>query len=64
MASGSLEQRVWWSLTDWQPFTGTYSEAPAKFSVLPAKQLPLRAPACDFAREPSIQGNTVRGATP
>lgn len=49
VASGSLEQQVWWSLTERQPFTGTYREALAKFSVVLAEQVPLRAPACDFA---------------
>lgn len=47
--TGSLDQHTWWSLTDRQPFEGTYPEALAKFSVVLAEQVPLRAPACDFA---------------
>ncbi|MGW0583241.1 asparagine synthetase B family protein [Streptomyces sp. NPDC002920] len=49
IASGSLDQTTWWSLEDRQPFTGTYTEALAKFSGVLAEQVPLRAPACDFA---------------
>ncbi|MFJ2218374.1 asparagine synthetase B family protein [Streptomyces sp. NPDC101062] len=49
IATGSLDQHTWWSLTDRQPFTGTYREALAKFSVVLAEQAPLRAPAGDFA---------------
>ncbi|WP_326718095.1 MULTISPECIES: asparagine synthetase B [unclassified Streptomyces] len=49
IATGSLDQMTWWSLTDRQPFTGTYTEALADFSVVLAEQIPLRAPACDFA---------------
>ncbi|MEU8645918.1 asparagine synthetase B [Streptomyces sp. NPDC048674] len=49
VATGSLDQHTYWSLAERQPFTGTYSEALAKFSVVLAEQVPLRAPACDFA---------------
>ncbi|MEV0125987.1 asparagine synthase (glutamine-hydrolyzing) [Streptomyces sp. NPDC050703] len=49
IATGSLDQRTYWSLAGLQPFTGTYSEALAEFSVVLAEQVPLRAPACDFA---------------
>lgn len=49
IASGSLDQHVYWRLQDQQSFTGTYAEALAKFSVVLAEQAPLRAPACDFA---------------
>ncbi|MGW0819927.1 asparagine synthetase B family protein [Streptomyces sp. NPDC002845] len=49
VATGSLDQRAYWSLTGRQSFEGTYSEALAKFSVILAEQVPLRAPACDFA---------------
>ncbi|MFD4338379.1 asparagine synthetase B family protein [Streptomyces anulatus] len=49
IATGSLDQTTWWSLTDRQPFEGTYSEALAKFSVVLAEQVPLRAPGCDLA---------------
>lgn len=49
VASGSLDQHVYWRLQDRQPFEGTYAEALAKFSVVLAEQVPLRAPACDFA---------------
>ncbi|MFF3380378.1 asparagine synthetase B family protein [Streptomyces sp. NPDC002680] len=49
VATGSLDQHTWWSLTDRQPFAGTYAEALADFSVVLAEQVPLRAPSCDFA---------------
>ncbi|MFE7834729.1 asparagine synthetase B family protein [Streptomyces sp. NPDC057474] len=49
IASGSLDQHTYWSLQARQPFTGTYSEALAKFTVVLAEQVTLRAPACDFA---------------
>ncbi|MEV0441614.1 asparagine synthetase B [Streptomyces spectabilis] len=49
ITTGSLDQHVYWRLQDRQPFTGTYAEALAKFSVVLAEQVPLRAPACDFA---------------
>ncbi|MEU9290263.1 asparagine synthase-related protein [Streptomyces sp. NPDC048275] len=49
VATGSLDQHVYWSLAERQPFAGTYSEALAKFSVVLAEQVPLRAPDCDFA---------------
>ncbi|MET7715318.1 asparagine synthetase B [Streptomyces sp. NPDC005407] len=49
VATGSLDQHTYWTLTDRQPFTGTYREALAKYSVVLAEQVPLRAPACDFA---------------
>ncbi|MFF2131777.1 asparagine synthetase B family protein [Streptomyces olivochromogenes] len=49
VASGSLDQHTWWSLTRQRPFAGTYTEALADFSVVLAEQVPLRAPACDFA---------------
>ncbi|MER5890602.1 asparagine synthase-related protein [Streptomyces sp. NPDC001941] len=45
----SVEQMTWWRLEDRVPFTGTYPEALAAFSTLLAQQIPLRAPACDFA---------------
>ncbi|WP_338684761.1 asparagine synthase-related protein [Streptomyces acidiscabies] len=47
--TGSLDQRVYWRLEDRQPFTGTYAEALANFSVVLAEQVPLRRPVCDFA---------------
>ncbi|MCC9711779.1 asparagine synthetase B [Streptomyces sp. MNU76] len=49
VATGSLDQHVYWTLADRQPFTGTYAEALAKFSVVLTEQVPLRAPAGDFA---------------
>ncbi|MFI6344709.1 asparagine synthase (glutamine-hydrolyzing) [Streptomyces sp. NPDC050560] len=49
VATGSLDQHVYWRLEDRQSFTGSYSEALAKFSVVLAEQVPLRAPARDFA---------------
>ncbi|MFF1717536.1 asparagine synthetase B family protein [Streptomyces sp. NPDC058268] len=49
VATGSLDQQVYWRLEDRQPYTGTYAEALAKYSVVLAEQVPLRAPACDFA---------------
>lgn len=49
VATCSLDQHTYWSLADRKPFTGTYREALAKFSVVLAEQVPLRAPACDFA---------------
>ncbi|CAM5552211.1 asparagine synthetase B family protein [Streptomyces chartreusis] len=49
VATGSLDQHAWWSLAGRQPFTGTFAEALAGFSVVLAEQVPLRAPACDFA---------------
>ncbi|WP_030782132.1 asparagine synthetase B family protein [Streptomyces sp. NRRL S-920] len=49
VVTGSLDQHVYWRLEDRQPFTGTYREALAKYSVVLADQVPLRAPACDFA---------------
>ncbi|WP_409240353.1 asparagine synthetase B family protein [Streptomyces sp. PA5.6] len=49
IATGSLDQATWWSLTSRQPFRGSYAEALAKFSAVLAEQVPLRAPACDFA---------------
>ncbi|MER7666697.1 MULTISPECIES: asparagine synthase-related protein [unclassified Streptomyces] len=49
IATGSLDQRVYWRLEDRQPFTGSYRESLAEFSVVLAEQVPLRAPACDFA---------------
>ncbi|MFF1716556.1 asparagine synthetase B family protein [Streptomyces sp. NPDC058268] len=49
IASGSLDQHVYWRLQDLEPFTGTYAQALAKFSVVLAEQVPLRAPAGDFA---------------
>lgn len=49
IATGSLDQHVYWRLEDRQPFTGTYREALAKYSVVLAEQVPLRAPGCDFA---------------
>jgi asparagine synthase (glutamine-hydrolysing) len=49
IATGSLDQHVYWRLEDRQPFTGTYREALAKYSVILAEQVPLRVPACDFA---------------
>ncbi|MFI6528105.1 asparagine synthetase B family protein [Streptomyces uncialis] len=49
VVTGSLDQHTYWALSDRQPFTGTYREALAKFSVVLAEQVPLRAPACDFA---------------
>lgn len=49
VASGSIEHATWWRLTDRSPFTGTYDEALGKFATLLAEQIPLRAPACDYA---------------
>ncbi|MFF7394225.1 asparagine synthetase B family protein [Streptomyces scabiei] len=49
VATGSLDQHAYWTLPDRQPFTGTYSEALAEFSVVLTEQVPLRAPAGDFA---------------
>lgn len=49
VATGSLDQHTRWSLTDRQPFAGTYAEALARFSVVLAERVPLRAPSCDFA---------------
>jgi asparagine synthase (glutamine-hydrolysing) len=49
VTTGSLDQHTYWTLSDRQPFTGTYAEALAKFSVVLAEQVSLRAPACDFA---------------
>ncbi|WP_175647238.1 asparagine synthetase B family protein [Streptomyces cyaneochromogenes] len=49
VVTGSLTQHTYWGLENRQPFTGTYSEALAAFSVVLAEQVPLRAPACDFA---------------
>nr|WP_280862067.1 asparagine synthase-related protein [Streptomyces sp. SAI-144] len=49
VATGSIDQMTWWCLEHWPPFSGAYSEALAKYSTLLAEQLPLRAPACDFA---------------
>ncbi|MBY8846223.1 asparagine synthase-related protein [Streptomyces sp. SP2-10] len=49
IATGSLDQHTYWNLAGRQPFEGTYAEALAKFSVVLAEQVPLRAPACDFA---------------
>ncbi|MGW4391811.1 asparagine synthase-related protein [Streptomyces sp. NPDC004685] len=47
--TGSLDQHVFWRLEDRLPFTGTYNEALAKYSVVLVEQVPLRAPGCDFA---------------
>jgi asparagine synthase (glutamine-hydrolysing) len=49
IATGSLGQQVWWRLEDREPFEGDYRSALAKYSVVLAEQVPLRAPACDFA---------------
>ncbi|WP_405890452.1 asparagine synthase-related protein [Streptomyces sp. NBC_00133] len=49
VASGSLEQATWWRLEDREPFEGDYTKALACMSVVLAEQIPLRAPACDFA---------------
>ncbi|MET7718703.1 asparagine synthetase B [Streptomyces sp. NPDC005407] len=49
VVTGSLDHHVYWRLEDRQPFTGTYRQALAKYSVILAEQVPLRAPACDFA---------------
>jgi asparagine synthase (glutamine-hydrolysing) len=49
VATGSLDQHAYWNLTDRQPFEGTYTEALAKFSVVLAEQVPMRAPDRDFA---------------
>ncbi|MEC4020162.1 asparagine synthetase B family protein [Streptomyces sp. H27-D2] len=49
VATGSLDQHTWWSLEDRRPFEGDYKEALARFSVVLAEQVPLRAPAGDFA---------------
>jgi len=49
VTTGSIDQMTWWHLEDRPPFTGTYEEALAKFSTILAEQMPLRAPACDFA---------------
>ena len=49
VASGSLDQRTWWRLEYREPWQGGYQAALARFSVLLAEQVPLRAPAGDFA---------------
>lgn len=49
VASGSLDQRTWWSLDRAEPFTEDYGRALAQVSGLLAEQVPLRAPAGDFA---------------
>jgi asparagine synthase (glutamine-hydrolysing) len=49
VATGSLDQRIWWSLEDRRPFEGDYASALARYSVVLAEQVPLRAPAGDFA---------------
>ncbi|MFF4041109.1 asparagine synthetase B family protein [Streptomyces sp. NPDC001816] len=49
VTTGSIDQMTWWHLEDRAPFTAPYSEALAKFSTVLAEQIPLRAPACDFA---------------
>ncbi|MFJ2649008.1 asparagine synthetase B family protein [Streptomyces sp. NPDC087420] len=48
-ATSSLDQRTWWSLEGCRPFEGDYKEALSRFSVVLAEQVPLRAPAGDFA---------------
>ncbi|GGP86708.1 asparagine synthetase B [Streptomyces melanogenes] len=45
----SLDQHTWWRLEERQPFEGDYQVALADFSVVLAEQIPLRAPAGDFA---------------
>ncbi|MFF7635329.1 asparagine synthetase B family protein [Kitasatospora sp. NPDC008050] len=49
VATGSLDQRTWWRLEDCEPWQGDYEAALARFSVLLADQVPLRAPGGDFA---------------
>ncbi|WP_406269539.1 asparagine synthetase B [Streptomyces sp. NBC_00191] len=49
VATSSLDQQTWWRLEDRRPFEGDYAAALAKYSVVLAEQIPLRAPACDFA---------------
>ncbi|MER5863380.1 asparagine synthase-related protein [Kitasatospora sp. NPDC002040] len=49
VATGSLDQRTWWRLEHCEPWQGDYRTALARFSVLLADQVPLRAPAGDFA---------------
>ncbi|MER5460333.1 asparagine synthetase B [Streptomyces sp. NPDC002668] len=49
VATSSLDQQTWWRLEDRQPFEGDYTAALAKYSVVLAEEIPLRAPACDFA---------------
>ncbi|WP_267896875.1 asparagine synthetase B family protein [Streptomyces albireticuli] len=47
--SGSLEHTTWWSLEDREPWESDYAPALARFSVVLAEQIPLRAPSGDFA---------------
>lgn len=47
--TGSIDHLTWWSLVGRPPFDGDYPAALADFSVVLAEQIPLRAPACDFA---------------
>ncbi|GGU99831.1 asparagine synthetase B family protein [Streptomyces spectabilis] len=49
VATGSLTQTTWWSLSGCEPFEGTYQQALATLSTLLFEQIPLRAPAGDFA---------------
>lgn len=49
VATSSLDQQTWWRLEDRLLFEGDYAAALAKYSVVLAEQIPLRAPACDFA---------------
>ncbi|GAA2509950.1 asparagine synthase (glutamine-hydrolyzing) [Actinocorallia cavernae] len=49
VTTGSLDQTTWWRLENRTPFTGTYTEALARFATILAEQIPLRTPACDFA---------------
>ncbi|WP_274567642.1 asparagine synthetase B family protein [Streptomyces spiramyceticus] len=49
VATGSIDQKTWWRLEDREPFKGNYAKALARFSVVLAEQIPLRAPASDFA---------------
>ncbi|MFI1801110.1 asparagine synthetase B family protein [Streptomyces sp. NPDC020379] len=49
LASGSLEHTTWWHLEDREPWQTDYEPALARFSVVLAEQVPLRAPSGDFA---------------
>ncbi|CAM5310493.1 asparagine synthetase B family protein [Streptomyces abikoensis] len=49
LASGSLEHTTWWHLEDREPWQADYEPALARFSVVLAEQVPLRAPSGDFA---------------
>ncbi|WP_323185061.1 asparagine synthase C-terminal domain-containing protein [Kitasatospora purpeofusca] len=49
VTTGSLVQRVWWTLEGLEPWQGDYQSALAGFSTLLADRVPMRAPGSDFA---------------